>query len=159
MFITLLCRATYDVHNLTVMHMTFILCVTRTCSGLEVVPGVGCVWISPSGGRPGSESHSLGRRGQARQWSDTGLCWKVGGLSYQVAGNGRWEVAGYREKWQMFYITTDGNKLATHCVQSLCNKAHTRYREKWQRFCCAWIICWTLSVFDALLYTIALWNV
>ena len=104
MFITLLCRATYDVHNLTVMHMTFILCVTRTCSGLEAAPGVGCVWISPCGGRPGSESHSLGRRGQARQWSDTGLCSKVGGLSYQVAGNGRWEVRGYREKWQAFYI-------------------------------------------------------
>jgi len=102
------CRATYDVHNLTVMHMTFILCVTCTCSGLEVVPDVGCVLISPSGGRPGSESHSLGRRGQARQWSDTGLCSKVGGLSYQVAGNGRWdgEIQGemtdvlYHHRWQ-----------------------------------------------------------
>ena len=40
---------------------------TRTCNGLEVAPGVGCVWISPSGGRPGLELHSLGRRGQARQ--------------------------------------------------------------------------------------------
>ena len=40
---------------------------TCTCSGLEVAPGVGCVWISPSGGRPGLESHSLGRHGQARQ--------------------------------------------------------------------------------------------
>ena len=142
--------------------MTFILKVTCTCSGLEVAPDVGCVWISPSGGRPGLESHSLGRRDQARQWNDTELCSKVGGLSYQVAGNGRWEVGGCREKWQMFYITTDSNKLATHCVlyvQSLCNKVQTRYREKWQKFCCAWIICWTLSVFDLLLYSIALWNV